>query len=75
MKKTINTKFKPQSTLPKKQTVVEAKPKERAKDPALFDPSEYAAGKFPMQAWETRKGKQPDWVIAQYGINKVEDVS
>jgi hypothetical protein len=70
-KQPISTKFKPQSTLSKKQTV-RAVPKKRAKDPALFDPSEYAAGKFPMQAWETRKGKQPDWVIQQYGINEGE---
>ena len=50
---------------PKRKQIVKA-----AKDKNLFDPSEFARDKHPIQAWETRKGKQPEWVKQQYGANE-----
>jgi len=72
-KRQISTKFIPQTTLDPKQVIEPINPvkaAKKAKDPAMFDPSEYGSTKFPLQAWETRKGNQPDWVIQQYGSNK-----
>ena len=72
-KRPLSTKFIPQSTLAPKQVVEPIKPvkaAKKAKDPAMFDPSEYGSGKHPLQIGETRKGNQPDWVVQQYGSNK-----
>lgn len=72
-KRPLSTKFIPQTTLDPKQTVEQAKPvkaAKKAKDPAMFDPAEYGSTKFPLQIGETRKGKQPDWVVQKYGSNK-----
>ena len=71
-KRPLNTKFIPQSTLTPKQVIEQAKPvksAKREKDPAMFDPSEYGNGKHPLQIGETRKGKQPQWVVEMYGKN------
>jgi len=71
-KRPLSTKFIPQSPLAPKQVVEQAKPvkaAKKAKDPAMFDPSEYGTGKHPLQIGETRKGKQPQWVIEKYGKN------
>jgi hypothetical protein len=71
-KRPLSTKFIPQSTLAPKQVVEQVKPvkaAKREKDPAMFDPSEYGNGKHPLQIGETRKGKQPQWVVEMYGKN------
>jgi hypothetical protein len=72
-KRPLSTKFIPQSTLTPKQVIEPIKPvkaAKMAKDPNLFDPSEYSKDKHPLQIGETRKGKQPQWVVQQYGSNK-----
>lgn len=72
-KRPLSTKFIPQLPLAPKQVIEQAKPvksAKKAKDPAMFDPSEYSTGKHPLQIGETRKGKQPQWVIEKYGSNK-----
>jgi len=53
-----------QKPKPKRQII---KP---AKDKKLFDPSEFVRDKHPIQMWETRKGKQPEWVKQKYGCNE-----
>jgi hypothetical protein len=71
-KRPLSTKFIPQSTLAPKQVIEPIKPvkaAKKAKDPAIFDPSEYGKDKHPLQIGETRKGKQPQWVIEMYGKN------
>jgi hypothetical protein len=72
-KRPLSTKFIPQSTLAPKQVVEPIKPvkaAKKAKDPAMFDPSEYGTGKQVLQSGETRKGNQPQWVVEKYGSNK-----
>lgn len=71
-KRPLSTKFIPQSTLTPKQVIEPIKPvkaAKMAKDPNLFDPSEYSKDKHPLQIGETRKGKQPQWVVEMYGKN------
>ena len=46
-----------------------AKPKPLKPEPdkTLFDPSEYTAGKLPLQSGKLPKGEQPEWVKQKYG--------
>lgn len=72
-KRPLSTKFIPQSTLAPKQVIESIKPvkaAKKAKDPLMFDPSEYSKDKHPLQIGETRKGNQPQWVVEKYGSNK-----
>ncbi len=43
------------------------KPPKPELNKTLFDPSEYAAGKLPLQSGKLPNGEQPEWVKQKYG--------